>query len=339
VLVLDARGAGQGATQASAGMLAPHTETFEIEALWRLAVRSLELYDGFVDQVREDSGIDVELRRCGSLHVAATDAQVEELRATAERLNGAGVPAEWVDGPHVRELEPNIAEEVAAGLLVPSQGYVAAAALTRAMMAGGTARGMRVTIERVLRVAAEPTGIRVETQGELLHAPHVVLAAGSWVSRIAVDEGLVLPVRPVRGQLLQLDWAAPPLSRIVWGPDCYLVPWTSGAVLVGATVEEAGFDERATTAGVRDLLEAACDTLPQAWQAAFVGVRVGLRPATPDGLPVIGASARVPGVCYAAGHFRNGVLLAPITGALVADLVLGQATRVDLSPFRADRFG
>jgi len=338
VLVLDARGEGQGATRASAGMLAPYTEAQPLGPLWQLGTTSLDLYDGFVGQVREDSGVEVEHRRCGSLHVAVTDAQVEDLRATARRLNGAGVSAEWVDGPHVRELEPNIGEGVAAGLLVPSHGYVAAAALTRALMAAATARGMRVAIERALRVTAEPTGIRVETQKERLHAPALVLAAGSWVSRISVDGDPALPVRPVRGQLVQLDWTAPPLSRIVWGADCYLVPWTSGAVLVGATMEEAGFDERATAAGVRDLLEAACDTLPQAWQAAFVGVRVGLRPATPDGLPVIGASTRVPAVYYAAGHFRNGVLLAPVTGALVADLVLGQPTALDLSPFRPDRF-
>ena len=146
------------------------------------------------------------------------------------------------------------------------------------------------------------------------------------------------PSGPCAGELVQLDWPTPPLGRIVWGPDCYLVPWTSGAMLVGATVEEAGFDERATTAGVRDLLDAACELLPCAWQAAFAGVRVGLRPATPDGLPVIGASSRVPGVYYATGHYRNGVLLAPVTAVLLADLVLGQGADPALAPFRPDRF-
>jgi glycine oxidase len=339
VLVLDGRGAGQGATQASAGMLTPHTETWEVEPFWRLAARSLDLYDAFVDRVREESGIDVEHRRCGSLHLAVTEEQVDGLRAMAERLRKAGVSCEWLDGPRVGELEPNIQEDVAAALLVPSHGYVAAATLAQAMMAAGTSRGMRVAVERVLGVGAEATGLRVETQDKVLHAPAVVVAAGSWTSRIEVDGDEVPPVRPVRGQLLHLDWPAPPLSRIVWGPDCYLVPWTSGALLVGATVEEAGFDERATTAGVRDLLEAACDILPQAWQAAFAGVRVGLRPATPDRLPVIGPSAHVPGVFYATGHFRNGVLLGPITGVLVADLVLGQPASFDLAPFRPDRFG
>ncbi len=338
VLVLDARGIGQGATHASAGMLTPHTETDGLAPLWQLGVRSLDLYDAFVGQVREDSGMDVEYRRCGSLHLAVTAAQAADLEKRARHLQTAGVPVEMLDARQVRALEPNVQEDVEAAMLVPSHGYVAAGALAAAMHAAGTAQGMRVAVERVLSVASHPAGIRVETQAGPIHAPAVVMAAGSWVARVPVDGDPTLPIRPVRGQLLQLEWPAAPLSRIVWGPDCYLVPWRSGALLVGATVEEAGFDERATTAGVRDLLEAACDTLPQAWQAAFAGVRVGLRPATPDGLPVIGASSRLPGVFYAAGHFRNGVLLAPVTGVLVADLVLGQPTDVDLAPFRPGRF-
>ena len=147
-----------------------------------------------------------------------------------------------------------------------------------------------------------------------------------------------MPVRPVRGQLVQLDWPAAPLGRIVWGPDCYVVPWTSGAVLVGATMEEAGFDERATTAGVRDLLEAACEVIPAAWQATFAGVRVGLRPGTPDDLPILGPSPHVPGVYYATGHFRNGVLLAPVTASVLADLVVGQRRDPGLEPFSPARF-
>ncbi len=338
VLIVDGRGAAQGATQASAGMLAPHTEVEDCERLWRLGVRSLEMYAAFVERVREESGVDVEYRQCGSLHFSVTDAGAERLHTAAVRLASAGVGTQSLDGRQVPDLEPNVEQDVTAALLVPSHGYVAAGMLAHALLAAGTTRGLRMQAERVVRISAQPTGVRVDTQEQSIHAPSVVIAAGAWVSRVIVEGDSVIPVRPVRGQLLQLEWPAPPLSRIVWGPDCYLVPWNSGTVLVGATVEEAGFDERATTAGVRDLLEAACDTVPQAWQAAFAGVRVGLRPGTPDALPVIGASPHVPGVFYATGHFRNGVLLAPITATLVADLVLGQPSDTDLTPFRPDRF-
>jgi glycine oxidase len=338
VRVLDARGEGQGASQASAGMLAPHTENLDQPPLWRLGVRSLDLYDGFVDGVCHASHLDIEYRRCGSLHVGTSEAQMEDLRGTADRLKAAGVSCELLTAALVRELEPRIAGDVAGGVLVPDHGYVAVSDLMRAMSAAGSAGGMRVDVERVLRVGASASGVRVETQTEVLHAPAVVVAAGSWTSRVAVEGDAALPVRPVRGQLVQLDWPVSPLARIVWGSDCYLVPWTTGALLVGATVEDAGFDERATTAGVHDLLASACDLLPSAWQAGFLGVRVGLRPATPDGLPVVGASLGVPGVYYATGHYRNGVLLAPITAVLLADLVLGQGEDSALASFAPGRF-
>ncbi len=338
VRVLDARPAGQGATQASAGMLTPHTETHDLPALRSLGARSLDLYDEFIERVREDSGIDVEYRRCGSLHLATDEAQMEDLRRLAVRLAASAVAADLLDPAQVHEREPQIGAEVAGGLLVPAHGYVVVNDFVRALAAAATTGGAHLDVERALRVSGDPTGIQVETQGNTIHAATAIIAAGSWTSRVAVEGDNAVPVRPVRGQLVQLDWPTAPLARIVWGPDCYLVPWTTGAMLVGATVEEAGFDERATTAGVHDLIAAACDLLPRAWQAAFTAVRVGLRPATPDDLPVLGASPHVPGVYYATGHYRNGVLLAPVTAVLLADLVLGQAADPALAGFRPDRF-
>ena len=138
--------------------------------------------------------------------------------------------------------------------------------------------------------------------------------------------------------LLILVWAGAPLRHIIWGPDCYVVPWVDGTVLVGATVEDVGFDERTTAAGVRDLLDAVCDLLPAAWGATFSEARAGLRPATADGLPIIGPSAAVPGVTYATGHYRNGILLAPATALLVADLILDNRVDPALQFFQPSRF-
>jgi glycine oxidase len=153
-------------------------------------------------------------------------------------------------------------------------------------------------------------------------ARHVVVASGSWSGQLESPDPAARVVRPVRGQLIQLAWTGHPLSHVIWGKDCYVVPWRDGTVLVGATVEEVGFDERTTAAGVRDLLDAACELLPEAWGATFLDARAGLRPATPDSLPIIGPSASVDGLVYATGHFRNGVLLAPLTATIVADLIL-----------------
>ena len=143
----------------------------------------------------------------------------------------------------------------------------------------------------------------------------------------------------MRGQLLQLAPLGTSLTRVVWGPRCYLVPAGPQSLLVGATVEEAGFDERTTVAGVRDLLDAACDIVPHIWQASFVAARVGLRPAAPDEMPIIGRSRKVPGVVFATGHFRNGVLLAPVTARLVADLVLENREDPLMANLSPQRFG
>ena len=225
--------------------------------------------------------------------------------------------------------------------MISSHGFVSATDLTRAAAAAANHHGAKF-VEQSQRdeFHARTTDISVETDRGSLSADAVVLAAGSWSGSVEI-EGIRarVPVRPVRGQLVPLAWQGSRLKRVVWSPKCYLVPWDDGTVLVGATMEEAGFDERATVAGVRDLLEAACDITPQAWTAGFDGVRVGLRPGTADDLPIIGRSRIVTNLMYATGHFRNGVLLAPLTAQLVADAVLDNNLDSDLAAVNPSRFG
>jgi glycine/D-amino acid oxidase-like deaminating enzyme len=190
-----------------------------------------------------------------------------------------------------------------------------------------------------LRVRRGPGGVLVETTHGSISAERVAIAGGSWSAQVDVEGEAPLPVRPMRGQLLVLAAPDTPLDRIVWGPRCYLVPWRNGTLLVGATLEDVGFDERATVAGVHDLLDAAVDVIPAAWRAEFLGARVGLRPATTDGLPIIGRAAAMPDVFYATGHFRNGVLLAPVTAKLVADAIADDREDPALRSFSPGRFG
>jgi glycine oxidase len=190
------------------------------------------------------------------------------------------------------------------------------------------------------RIARHNGELTVETDRGPVTGTAVVLAAGSWSGQIEI-EGIPgqLPVRPVRGQLLRLAWRGPALRRVTWGSRCYLVPWDDGTLLVGATVEDAGFEETTTVAGIRDLMDAACELVPHAWTAAFLGARVGLRPASPDQLPVLGASIAVPNLMYATGHYRSGILLAPVTAQLVADAMLDNRIDPALAPFGPGRFG
>ena len=156
---------------------------------------------------------------------------------------------------------------------------------------------------------------------------------------VAIQGVPPVPLRPIRGQLLRLAWKGPALRRIIWGDRCYLVPWEDGTLLVGATVEDAGFDERTTVAGVRELLDAACEIVPGARSAGFLEARAGLRPAAADLLPIIGSSCVLPNLMYATAHYRNGILLAPLTAMLVADALLDNRLDPALAAFAPQRFG
>lgn len=337
VRIVDSRGAGRGATQASAGMLAPHVEGHS-DPLLRLGACSLAQYDAFIGRIRADADQRIEYRRTGTLQVARDHAEAETLMAAAARLAAAEVPHTYLDGSLARELEPALGRTVAAGLVIPQHGYVGVAALMSALAAAASRCGVQLDILPVRRVEAFDGHLQVVTAAGALAADAVVIAAGSWSGRLSMGAAAA-PVRPIRGQLLHLRLAEPVASRIIWGTRAYVVPWQDGRVLVGATSEDVGFDESATTAGVQDLLEGATELLPSLRTARFEEVRVGLRPATADELPVIGPSSTMPGLYYATGHYRNGVLLAPLTALMLADLIVDGRQRSELELVRPDRFG
>ena len=339
VTVLDARGVGLGSTQAAAGMLVPYLEGFGRPIL-PLAAASLAQYDDFIDRVSQDSGVDVGYHRTGSLQVATSGASSDELAHIAEAAHASGVACEPLNGTALRDAEPLLTLEASVGLLIPTHGFVLTADLSGALAAGSIKHGARMLIpEHALGIEPADDGVIVRVQNARVTARHVVVAAGSWSGGITIAGVPRLPVRPVRGQLLQLAWGGPPLHRIVWGPRCYLVPAGPGTILVGATVEDVGFDERTTAAGVRELLDAACHLIPALGDATFVAARAGLRPATLDEMPLIGRSTKIRGLVYATGHYRNGVLLAPLTARAVADLILDNREDPLLAATSPQRFG
>jgi glycine oxidase len=341
VQIVDDRPAGMGATQASAGVLAPYIEAREGHPLLDLAERSLGLFDTFVARATTVSGVSVTYRRSGTFDVATEDHTLQQFEATAQMLERRGIAARLLDAKAARAEEPHLSQDVVGGLLIPSHGFVAAGELTRALATAARRHGAQLIEQgRVRRISRAGADLVVDTDRGSLTGNGVVMAAGSWSGQIEI-EGVEtrVPVRPVRGQLLHLAWIGPTLRRVTWSERCYLVPWDDGTLLVGATVEEAGFDERTTTAGVRDLIEAAAEIVPHAWTAGLVAARAGLRPATPDGLPVIGPSAALPNLMYATGHYRNGVLLSPLTAKLVADAMLENRFDPALEATSPQRFG
>jgi glycine oxidase len=343
VTVFDLRRIGQGASQASAGVLAPYIEGHEPGPLRTLGRRSLDLFDEFVARVTVASGHIIQYTRGGTLEIALEPDHADNLQRSGEALHQEGVAAHWVDAHDLRDVEPLVATGALGGLLIDTHGFVGVPDFTDALAAAATRAGARFALDtRVVSLAptADDRVVIVTGNGPSV-ADRVIIAAGSWAGQIRIDGvGTPVAVKPVRGQLLHLAWpTTQPLRHVLWGTDCYIVPWMNGRVLVGATVEDAGFDERATAAGVRDLLEAGCALVPHLWQASFEEVRVGLRPASPDGLPIVGHSAVVPGLIYATGHFRNGVLLSPLTAALVKRLVLGDQGDPALETLNPSRFG
>lgn len=339
VTVVDMRAPAAGSTQAAAGVLAPWIEAHS-GGLLELGEASLRRYDAFIAGVREASGAEIEYARSGTLEVALTAEQEDALRRDAARHAVRGIPHAWLDEAAVRASEPGVGPEARAGLLLRDQGYVRARDLTDALLlAASRAGAVCQPGVRVREIVPTATGVSVLTSAGALEADCAVLAAGSWSSDDAFRPVAATPVTPVRGQLLHLTASAPLAARVIWGTDCYLVPWRDGSLLVGATVEHVGFDERSTEAGVEGLRRAAAALLPASAAAALKEVRVGLRPGTPDHLPIIGASAASSRVVFATGHYRNGVLLAPLTAALVADLLLDGRAAPELRLANPARFG
>jgi glycine oxidase len=341
VEIVDPRGEGMGATQASAGVLAPYIEAHEGGTLLDLTARSLALYDPWIDRIRSESDVSIEYQRTGSLEVALDASGAQRLRDLAARY-GSRERMEWLEGAGARDAEPALPPGVQGALSIPAHGYVAAPSLTAALAASGRALGVRFRHgARVTRV--QPRADRVEVtiaDGVTRRVGTVVIAAGSWSGQVqGLPDAAPGDVRPVRGQILRVAWRGRPLSPVVWGPACYIVSWLDGTTLVGATMEEAGFEERNTAAGVRTLLDAARALLPGIEDATFREARSGLRPATSDGLPIIGRSEFSDRIVYATGHYRNGILLAPLTAQLVAGLVNGDEPDPILKAIGPGRIG
>ena len=333
VAVLERDRVGAGASHVAAGMLAPVSEAEYGDAareLLQLGLRSAAMWPTFAQQLQEASGIDPGLRRTGTL-IAARDAdEARELERQLELRRALGLPVLRLRGSEAREREPGLAPTVRLALEAPDDHAVdpraAVAALRRACEGAGV--GLREHAA-VAEVALDERERRVRglvlASGEHIDARRVVIAAGAWSAGIGGhDDRAIVPVRPVKGQTVRLRDPAGPglLGRVLRFQGGYLVPRGDGRYVLGATVEERGFDTTATAGGVYELLRDAQQLLPGVSELQIEELSVGLRPGTPDNAPVIG-EGDVSGLIWACGHHRNGVLLAPLTGQLVAALLAG----------------
>lgn len=342
VEVFDSSG-GRGATWAAAGMLAPVTEVhYGEEPLLRLNLDSAERYPAFVEELEATSGRSTGYRRCGTLMVAL---DADENRAFDELFrfqSGLGLEVQRLTGRDTRAEEPGLAPGVRGGILVAGDHQVDNRALLDALGEACRRAGVRVSVDAVESVGVERDRVVSVTarSAGVVPCAHAVVAAGSWSGGIGgIPPHSVPRVRPVKGQLLHLRDPAgvPAASHNVRGIDAYLVPRADGRVVVGATVEERGWDTTVTAGGVHELLRAAYALLPGTAELALTETIAGLRPGSPDNAPLIGRTA-TEGLLLATGHYRNGVLLAPVTADAIAALVTAGEGPAWAEPFRPTRF-
>jgi glycine oxidase len=336
VVVIERGHPGAEASSAAAGLLAPQAEALCPGPFFDLTLLSRSLYPAWVEELSAETGLPVGYNPCGILRVAFGDGGrllrdfgwQTEARLSLEVKEAAAVSA-MTDG--------RISGEIREGLFFRDEAIVDSARLTQALARSGEMRGVRFLAETAARRFLLENRIcrGVETDRGPVEADRVVNAAGAWAG---FDSALpfAIPIQPVRGQMVELKLVGRELPTVVQSDEVYLVPRKGGSVLAGATVEHVGFRNEVTARGVLGLIAAAIRLLPDLSEASFVRAWAGLRPGTPDGWPILGASP-VPGLYLATGHFRNGILLAPVTARLLADAVTGSHSR-DLEPFSVERF-
>jgi len=343
VTVFDKGAAGSGASHAAAGMLAANLEAEpREEALTALNRASQALWPDFAAELESASGMSVGLRTEGTLLLALTADDQARLKHLLAFQTSLGLPLEWLSAAEVRRREPHLAPNMVGAIWSPKDHQVdnraVAAALRLAVQRAGVTLHEHSAVEEITTAGGRVTGVRAG--GSSVSADVVVLAAGAWSRDIAgLPNDARPPVRPVKGQMLALrmDPKNPLLNHVVWAPGAYLVPRRDGRLLIGATVEEKGFDPHLTAGGQLSLLEATWRALPGIEELPIDEMWVGFRPGSRDDAPIIGPGA-VPGLVYATGHYRNGILLTPITAKAIADLVLDGAVDPAIRPFGLERF-
>jgi glycine oxidase len=312
---------------AAGGILAPQAEAASPGPAVELGLRSRSLYPALAEELREATGIDVGLDRTGVVHVADSAAEHERLEACATWQRAAGLPVETIGRREISSLEPQLGG-FDGGLFFPAEYRVDPRRLGRAVEVAAAARGVRFDVAGVRRILSDDAGdgrlrvLAVETEaGDQIATRRVVLAAGAWSSRIAGCGLRADCVRPVRGQIVLVDARPLPIRHVVYGAGGYLVPRADRGILCGSTSEEVGYHKAVTVEGAAGILATARRLVPALGGASIVDSWSGLRPASADELPILGRSPGIDGLVVATGHFRNGVLLAPVTAEIVARMV------------------
>lgn len=339
VTVLERRRVGCEASRAAAGMLSPQGESQTPGPFFDLCLRSRSIYRDFAKELNDASGIDVEYKDEGTLFVVLKGEDDAEHTRWAKWQLEAGLPLEHVSADELRKIEPAVTESATRAIFLPEEHQVENRRLMDALEIAVKRAGVEL-IEgtEVTALSTDHGRITGVVCGSQRHeSGTVVVAAGAWSSRLLEPTGLYVKVIPVRGQMIAVKGGTWPIDRVLHSSDVYIVPRGDGRILIGATVENVGFQKAVTVDAIEHLLSAAVRLVPSMSDLEIIETWSGLRPDTVDHLPIMGPSG-LGNLLLATGHFRNGILLAPITAELMSKVILNGCVPNELEPFAVDRF-
>lgn len=345
VLLIDRGSLGQESSSAAAGMLAPQAEANEADEFFQLCRQSRDLYSSFAASLLEETGTDVELSTAGTLYLAFNEHDANELEQRYTWQTQSGLPVERLERDEATYFEPAINPETLFALRFPLDTQVENRRLLSALAVANERLGVRLGSGVEARSLQLRSGhvMGVETSEGLISTERVVIAGGAWSSQLPIVEpdhtaAPELRMEPVRGQMLCFEANPQIVEHVIYSARGYIVPRRDGRLLAGSTSERAGFDKRVTAAGIQSITAAALEICPRIGKLPLTSSWAGLRPRAADGLPVLGPCAEIEGVFYATGHYRNGILLAPITAELLADAIIEGTVSPQLQTFSPDRF-
>lgn len=339
-LILERARLGREASWAGAGILFPIFPWLYPDAFSRLIAASLAMYPGLARDLKKASSINIQWLQSGLLIPVFADDGVDHRPAALDWSHRFGWEVQELSAAAARRIEPALAADVTAALLWPQVAQVRNPRLLKAvrcaLLQAGVVMREGVDIAALEERRGRITGLRLH-DGELIEADHVLLAAGSWSGQLAQRFGFALPVAPVKGQIVLLKAETGRLHHIVKHDDAYFVPRRDGRILVGASMENVGFRRGNTVTAVHDLLHASLRLLPGLAEIEIERQWMGFRPGSPDGMPFLGPVPGRPGLWVAAGHYRNGVALAPVTAEVMTRWLLDERQDLDLDAFRVGR--
>ena len=340
IAILERGQVGAESSYAAAGMLAVQAETDAADDFFRLCSDSNRLYPTFADELFDETGVDIELERSGTLYLAFNDADVREIRHRFDWQTKADLTVEHLNAESARKFEPFVSPDVREALFFPNDWQVENRKLLATLRKYAETNRIEIVenVEVKTLLIKNGKAVGAATANQIYAAQIVVAASGAWTSFIKTN-GLPLPkVKPMRGQIIAFQTAKRLFQKVIYSPRGYLVPRLDGRILVGATVEDVGFDKNTTAAGIDFLRETALEIAPSLINLNIAESWAGLRPLAADGLPVLGAFPEVENLLIATAHYRNGILLAPLTAKIIADKIVGNVESEHLKSFSPRRF-